>query len=76
MEKITYAVEQRLRLIDFLLTHYGTLNRAAIMDFFGVSRVQASIDIQQYLKIAPLNATYDKTAKAYKRTSGFVRIYQ
>jgi hypothetical protein len=74
-EKLNYAVEQRLRFIDFLLMHYGTLNRAAIMDYFGVSMPQASCDIRDYLIIAPGNAIYDKSAKTYRRTEGFVRVW-
>ena len=74
-DKPTYAVEQRLRFIDFLLMHYGTLNRIAIMDYFGVSKPQAAIDIREYLSIAPENAIYDKSAKTYRRTEGFKRVY-
>jgi hypothetical protein len=73
--KITYAVEQRLRLIDFLLCHYGTLNRSAIMDYFGVSMPQAATDIAAYIKLAPSNMTYDKSAKTYRKTAEFSRIW-
>lgn len=74
-DKLTYAVEQRLRFIDFLLHHYGTLNRSAIMDFFGVSMPQAAIDIRDYLAIAPANAVYDKRAKTYRKTEAFARVW-
>lgn len=70
-----YAVEQRLRLIDFLLVHYGTLNRAALVDYFGVSVPQASVDISDYIALAPENLVYDKTAKTYLRTSNFKRVW-
>lgn len=72
---LNYAVEQRLRLLDFLLDHYGTVNRAALMDYFGISVAQASNDIQTYLAIAPTNATYDASAKTYRSTQGFVRVW-
>lgn len=75
-KKLTYAVEQRLRLIDFLLQHYGTINRSAIMDYFGVSMPQASADIRDYLDIAPNNAIYDNRAKTYKRSNCFVRVWK
>ena len=74
-DKITYAVEQRLRFIDFLLHHYGTLNRAAIMDYFGVSIPQASMDIREYIALAPNNALYDKSAKTYRKTEEFARVW-
>jgi hypothetical protein len=67
--------EQRLRMIDFLLAHYGTLNRIAIEDYFGIQSFQASRDIQEYLRMAPGNAAYDASAKCYRRCPGFVRHY-
>lgn len=70
-----YAVEQRLRLIDFLLAQYGTVNRSAVMDFFGVSMPQASSDIQSYLSRAPGNAAYCMTRKTYVRSATFKRVW-
>ena len=35
--RMRYAIEQRLRLIDFLLHQYGSVNRSALEDYFGVS---------------------------------------
>jgi hypothetical protein len=72
---ITYAVEQRLRFIDFLLYQYGVLNRSASMEYFGISSPQASRDIQDYIAMAPGNIAYDKTAKAYLRGAKFKRLY-
>ena len=46
--KRNFALEQRLRFIDFLLDHYGRLNRGALVDYFGISVPQASIDIRTY----------------------------
>ncbi len=71
-----YAVEQRLRLIDFLIKHYGTLNRDALMDYFGISQPQASRDIADYIALAPGNIEYDRTAKHYVRGPNFVRVFQ
>ena len=73
--RCNYAIEQRLRLVDFLLCHYGTLNRSALEDYFGISTPQASLDIRLYLQRAPNNATYDKTRKAYVRSSSFQRVW-
>lgn len=74
MNRNTYAVEQRLRLIDFLLHHYGRLNRAALMDYFGISQPQAAIDIKKYLEQA-VGVCYDASTKAYVTTSGFTRVF-
>lgn len=73
-EFVTMPVMQRLRLIDFLLDHYGMVNRSAIMDYFGVSTPQASMDIREYLKLAPDNMTYDRTTRVYRRNVGFTRV--
>lgn len=70
-----YAIEQRLRLIDFLLAHYGYVNRSALQDYFGISTPQASADFAQYLKLAPGNMAYNRTAKRYEATDGRVRLY-
>lgn len=75
LSKVSYAVEQRLRFIDFLLAHYGTINRSALVDYFGISVPQASADLQQYLQLAGPNAEYDKSAKTYRRTLHFARYY-
>lgn len=66
---------QRLRLIDLLLAHYGTFNRAAIEDFFGISTPQASLDVAEYLKAAPGNMAYDKSGRVYRREPGFLRAF-
>jgi len=73
--RLKYAVEMRLRFIDFLMHHYGTLNRSAIMDFFGVSMPQAALDIRTYVEIAPGNMIYDKSAKTYRRSEHFTRVW-
>lgn len=70
-----YAQQQRLVFIDFLLDHYGTLNRSALMDHFAIGPAQASRDISDYLALAPGNAVYDKTTKAYVRGAEFKRLY-
>ena len=69
----TYAVEQRLRFIDFLLHEYGYFNRSAIMNYFGISQPQASLDIKQYLTLVPDNVRYDTKLKAYFRSESFKR---
>lgn len=69
------ALTLRLRFIDFLLDHYRQLNRSAIIDYFGVSTPQASMDMQQYLLRAPDNAVYDRRARVYRATGQFRRIW-
>ena len=73
--RMRYAIEQRLRMIDFLLNQYGSVNRSALEDYFGISTPQASADIAEYLRLAPSNAAYDKGRKTYTRTSAFKRLW-
>lgn len=63
----------RLRFIDMLLEHYGTFNRAIVMDYFGLSTPQVSLDIQAYLVLAPQNAYYNRSGRYYERTDNYVR---
>lgn len=71
----SYAIEQRLRMIDFLLHQYGEINRSALEFYFGISTPQASADFSAYLKLAPGNAVYDPRANAYVRTDKFVLVW-
>jgi hypothetical protein len=70
-----YAIAQRLRLIDFLVEHYGYINRATLMDYFGISTPQASKDIAEYMELAPHNLVYNMGAKRYEKTDRFARLY-
>ena len=72
---LSFALQQSMRFIDFLLAQYGTINRSALMDYFGISVVQASADLQRYLVLAPGNLEYDKHSKVYKRTDQFKRVW-
>ena len=72
---MNYAVEQRLRFIDFLLSHYGTINRKALTDYFGISIPQAAKDFKDYMKIAPDNMFYSHTRKLYLKHPEFERLW-
>lgn len=41
------------------------MNRSDLMNFFGISVPQASLDFAKYRELAPANAVYDGTQKAY-----------
>lgn len=72
---ITYARQQRLRMIDFLLAQYGHVNRSAIMDFFDISMPQVSLDFQLYQALAPENMAYDLSQRRYVKGPNFKRFY-
>lgn len=70
--EIRWGVEQRLEFIEFRLFWEGGVNRSDIIDRFGVSVPQASKDLSLYQEHAPGNVVYDKSAKRYITTDGFV----
>jgi hypothetical protein len=70
-----WGVEQRLEFIEFRLLWEGGVNRANIMEMFGVSVPQASKDLTLYQERAPGNVNYDKSAKRYVASAGFVPRY-
>ncbi|MFL1908366.1 hypothetical protein [Plesiomonas shigelloides] len=49
-KKLSYAVEQRMRLIDFMLKHFGYFKTAALRDHFGISEPQSLKDVRLYKK--------------------------
>lgn len=60
-----WSVEKRLEFIDFRLFWEGSINRADIMNRFGISVPQSSTDLGEYQKIAPNNLRYDHKLKRY-----------
>lgn len=63
--ELRWGVEQRLEFIEFRLFWEGHVNRSDLMDQFGVSVNQASMDLNRYLGFAPDNMVYDKSARTY-----------
>lgn len=70
-----YAVTQRLRMIDFLLAHYGHVGRAPLVDYFGIGEATATRDFAAYIEIAPANMTMNPADKLYYRTVAFKRVW-
>lgn len=66
-----WGQERRLEFIDSRLYWEGRLNRAALTEFFGISVPQASLDLAEYMKLAPDNTVYDLSQKAYLATPQF-----
>ncbi|SFP37271.1 Predicted DNA-binding transcriptional regulator YafY, contains an HTH and WYL domains [Bradyrhizobium sp. Ghvi] len=67
-----WGVEQRLEFIEFRLFWEGSINRADIVEFFGVSVPQASKDLTLYQERAPGNVEYDTRVKRYVAADKFV----
>ncbi len=68
---LRWSVEQKLQFIEFRLFWEGHVNRADLMDTFGVSLNQASGDLNRYIALAPDNMVYDKSGKTYVRSPAF-----
>jgi hypothetical protein len=69
------AVQARLRFIDTMLEHYGSVGRAIIMDYFGMGGASASRDLALYNKLAPHNMVFDNSSKLYLRGPNFERKF-
>ena len=67
-----WSAERRLEFIDFKLGWEGTINRGQLVEFFGISVQQASSDLAAYAEKWPENLVYDRSAKTYRATPGFV----
>lgn len=72
---MNYAVEQRLRFVDFLLVHYHRVGRRQLCDYFGISEPCASLDFAKYNELHPGNMEYDFTTRSWVPTPGFKRAY-
>jgi hypothetical protein len=66
-----WGQERRLEFIDSRLYWEGRLNRPALTEFFGISVQQASLDLAEYMRLAPGNTMYDTSQKTYLATEQF-----
>jgi predicted DNA-binding transcriptional regulator YafY len=73
-KRAPWGQERRLEFIDFRLYWEGRVNRSDLVNFFGVSVPQASLDLAKYQELAPQNAIYDRTEKAYVASEVFKPI--
>lgn len=73
--KFKYGVETRFEFIEFRAYWHGRLNRADLIDQFGVSPTQASMDLKAYQELAPENLVYDGTDKTYRCAESFRARY-
>jgi hypothetical protein len=69
-----YAVNQRLRLIDFLLAHYGNAGRAELVDYFGIGPAVATRDFAAYNLMLPGNMALNQATKRWVRCESFRRL--
>lgn len=67
----SWGQERRLEFIEFRLLWEGRINRGELVEFFGTSIQQASLDLARYMEIAPDNLEYDRREKVYRATANF-----
>jgi len=81
MNSNKWSRTRRIEFIDFRLNVDGRINRSDLVDFFGISVPQASLDLSYYRalvkssKPARQNLVYDMHQKVYLRTDDFIPIY-
>ncbi len=66
---------RRLQFIDYRLRWEGRINRTDLVDYFGISVPQASLDIGSYGALAPANLRYDHSSKTYVATEEFDAVF-
>lgn len=72
---------RRLEFIDFRLGIDGKINRQDLVDYFGISVPQASLDLSHYHELVAsanpprLNLVYDRHLKVYLRSDDFKPLY-
>ena len=70
-----WSQERRLEFIDYRLRWDGRLNRSDLIDFFGISIPQASLDIARYSELHPANIRYDRSGRVYLAGEDFEPVY-
>jgi hypothetical protein len=68
---LPFTVRQRMEHVERCLFWKGELQRADIVDTFGVNPAQAAADFSTYMALAPGNMDYNKSRKRYLPLAGF-----
>ena len=74
-KQLNWSVERRYEFIEFRLFWQGRINRGDLMEAFGVSTQQASLDLNAYIEQAKRNLVYDKRLRTYLRGKSFKPKY-
>jgi predicted DNA-binding transcriptional regulator YafY len=76
IEQVRWDLALRYRLIETIVWWEGRLTTGHLIQSFGISRQQASKDINTYInEHAPKNLTYDKYLKGYVPTKQFQPLF-
>jgi hypothetical protein len=72
---LAWSALQRLQFIEFRLLWEGHVNRSDLMETFGISVPQSTLDFREYLERAPNNMDYDKRRRFYFPTTAFKPVF-
>lgn len=72
---LAWSALQRLQFIEFRLLWEGHVNRSDLMETFGISVPQSTLDFREYLERAPSNMDYDKRRRHYFPTTVFKPVF-
>ncbi|MEI2686320.1 MAG: hypothetical protein V9G14_08660 [Cypionkella sp.] len=67
VKQLNWGAERRNAFIEFRVFWHGRINRSDLMDTFGISLQQASLDLAGYADQWKRNLVYDKSQRAYVR---------
>lgn len=72
---LVWSALQRLRFIEFRLLWEGHVNRSDLIEAFGISVPQSTVDFREYIERAPGNMDYDKRRRHYFPMPTFKPIF-
>jgi hypothetical protein len=70
-----WGQDRRLEFIEYRIRWAGHLNRSDLVEFFGISVPQASLDLAEYTRRAPQNLNYDRSTRTYVLAETFDPIF-
>lgn len=71
VKQLNWGAERRNAFIEFRVFWHGRINRADLIETFGISLQQASLDLAGYADQWKRNLIYDKSQRAYVRGRNF-----
>ena len=71
VKQLNWGAERRNAFIEFRVFWHGRINRSDLMETFGISLQQASLDLSGYAEQWKRNLVYDKSQRAYVRGKNF-----
>lgn len=72
---LAWSALQRLQFIEFRLLWEGHVNRSDLIEAFGISVPQSTLDFREYLERVPGNMDYDKRLRHYFPTATFKPVF-